>query len=139
MTTHIYQSAFAREPTDLSTWSAARLQTPPTCSSLSQEPYRSREGSLASFICRVAYLEHELRAKNTAFFDSDHGIKAISRVELGFGASFSVERGTLKSAPDVIRSSQDANSRKYIAIKRVKERPGALYVMISTLYMSRLL
>lgn len=129
MTTHIYQSAFATESTISSTSNAANLQTPLTRSSLSQKPHRPPEGSLASLICRVAYLENELRANNTAFFDSDHGIKAISRVQLGFGVSFSVERGTLASGPDFLKNSRDADSPKYIAIKRVKESSGALYVL----------
>lgn len=137
MTTHIYQSAFASASTDPSTSNATGVQTPLTGPSLSQELHRPSEGSLASFICRVAYLEKKLRAKNTAFFDSDHGIKAVSIVQLGFGVSFSVERGSLASGPDFIQNNQDANSRKYIAIKRVKESPGALYVMYPALDRSR--
>lgn len=126
ITTHIFPSAFSSESTKLSTSGAASLQTPPKESSPSHEPHRLPQGSLATFICRVAYLEKELGPTNTTFFDSDHGIRGTSTVQLGIDASFSAERGTLSSGSDVIGHSLNATSPKYITIKRVKGRPSAL-------------
>jgi hypothetical protein len=60
MTSHIYQSAFTSESTRLSASGAVSPELPPTGPSLSQDPYRLPQGSLAAFICRVAYLENKL-------------------------------------------------------------------------------
>jgi hypothetical protein len=126
MTSHIYQSAFTSESTRLSASGAVSPELPPTGPSLSQDPYRLPQGSLAAFICRVAYLENKLQPTNATFFDSDHEIRATSTVQIGVGVSFSIKRGTLLSGSDVIGHSLTAKIPKYVAIKRVKESPGAL-------------
>lgn len=77
-------------------------------------------GSLASFICHVAFLERKLRAQESVFVDAYSSLSK-SRVRIGAGTSFRVERAEWKprNVTDTAASAVLQRGR-YIAVKVVK-------------------
>ncbi|PGH11906.1 serine/threonine protein kinase [Helicocarpus griseus UAMH5409] len=122
MTSLLYRSAFASEPTDISgnSFSEAKNKT----SDSPEVPEWSAQGSLASFICHAAHLQNELRSDDSIFFDDNNEIKALSKKRIGIGASFLVERAEWSNEVRGLGSSSQQSLKlgKYVAVKTVLER-----------------
>jgi hypothetical protein len=114
MSTLIYRSAFSSESTATtktgqSSSSAATPQTTDRSTHIA-----SSQGSLASFICHVTYLDDKLRRGDlSSLFDEKGDVNTVSRIELGSGASFIVDRGEIAVGAET----------EYVAIKSVREQP----------------
>ncbi|PGH27119.1 serine/threonine protein kinase [Polytolypa hystricis UAMH7299] len=123
MATFRYQSAFKSSSTGASDSTGPGIPTPESSSSLIQEK-GTDQGSLASLICHASYLENELRADDSIFFDENNEVKALSRRMIGSGASFLVERAEWKTGVRTQLVSVPEKVMKwgkYIAIKSVRE------------------
>ncbi|OJD23113.1 hypothetical protein ACJ73_05532 [Blastomyces percursus] len=108
MTTLLYESPFASEPTEVSGYSlpATEVQTSDS----------SRLGMKA------------LRTDDSIFVDDNNGIKALSRQKIGSGTSFIVERAEWIAGAqkcDVSLSRRFSKWGKYIAVGSVRGRPDS--------------
>ena len=79
------------------------------------------EGSLASFVCHVAYLENQLRDDTGTVFD-DQNLEITGRREkIGNGAPFGVEKAEWNCKPGQ-QIYQTRRWGKWVALKTVKPK-----------------
>ncbi|KAL5314154.1 hypothetical protein ACEPPN_018578 [Leptodophora sp. 'Broadleaf-Isolate-01'] len=79
-------------------------------------------GDLASFVCHIAYLENSLRNDTaTIFFDADSEVFG-SKIDIGEGASFRVQRAEWRRKDVGIQSSSENRWGKYVALKAVRPK-----------------
>ncbi|KAG0652055.1 serine threonine-kinase receptor [Hyphodiscus hymeniophilus] len=95
-------------------------ETPATSSDSGTE--HSPAGDLASFVCHIAYLENQLRNDaGTIFFDADSEVFG-SKVDIGQGASFRVQRAEWRRKFVDIQSSSENRWGRYVALKAVRPK-----------------
>jgi hypothetical protein len=114
MSNLIYQSAISSESTATTSTgqSSSGAATPQTTDRSTH--IASSQGSLASFIYHVNYLDDKLRRGGLSrLFDEKGDVNTLSRIELGSGASFIVDRGKIAVGAGT----------EYVAIKSVREQP----------------
>jgi hypothetical protein len=122
MTTYIYRSAFSSDSSEIGNTVPGSNSITTTSRPLDETHVVSTpNGSLASFICRAAYLENDLRTEKQPFFDDAYGIKTVSQQEIGSGASFVVLKAQI-SEEDKEDTSKYKWPQRYVAIKRVKDK-----------------
>lgn len=125
MSTFEYPSTF-----DVTSEGEDRSSSGPSLNKINDTPGESIDrtaklnstGDLASFVCHIAHLENRLRSDNTTiFFDADSEVLG-SKIDIGEGASFRVQRAEWRRKQASSQAVSESRWGKYVALKAVRPK-----------------